>query len=296
MLPKLCLPVLLALAAHPSQAAILYVADSFAGTVSTVTESGVIGPFLSALTYPKALATYGSVLFVASGDEILRFDLTTGTPLGSLGTLIGVDSVVVDLLGNVFAASSTAQTVQRYDVGGGAPLEITGLDSVSALALDANGHLFFTYNDSVVGMQGVRHLASDLSFVDVFVAGHADFSMPSSAHYRSDGSLLITDLFTGIHHVDAMGNRTLFTVDVTFPWGIAVDADGKVYAASNTMGSIEVFSSTGTALGTFVAGFSEPTGIAFSPVPEPGTFAMLGGALAAVAASRAASRASTRRG
>lgn len=287
--------VLATLLASSASATWLYVADPDDGSVSTVTQGGGITPLITGLASPRALAFRASgELLVADNDQILRFDAATGASLGVFAALAGVDAIVVDLLGNVFAASSTGGELRKYDSAGSPVATVSGLDTPGALALDDQGRLFVAANDSGNGIQGFRYLASDLSLVGVFVT--AGLNVPMSATYRGN-TLYIADLFGGVDQVDTSGVVSPFAAtDLNFPWGVAFDPSGNLYVASSLDGKIQVFDGAGVFQSTLTSGFVTPAALAFSPVPEPGTLVLLGGGAALLAASRGASRVSNRRG
>jgi hypothetical protein len=64
------------------------------------------------------------------------------------------------------------------------------------------------------------------------------------------------------------------------PWGLAFDRAGDLFEADLKSGHIYEFTPGGTR-STFASGLSQPAFLAFQPVPEPSTWAMLGiGAIA----------------
>ena len=268
-------------------AAVLFVADAGAGTISTVTPAGTVTGLIAGLANPRALAFQGGLWLVADGDQIRRFDASSGAELSPFAAFVGVESIVVDLLGNVFAASSTLGSVTRFSAGGSVTASVA-LDTPGALALDDQGRLFVALIDGANGMQGWRYSAADLTFVDVFIS--SGLNTPMAATYQG-GTLYLADLFNGVDQVDSAGLVTTFaSTNLSFPWGLAFDKDGNLYVANSSDGFIHVFDPAGTFQSSLASGFVTPTGIAFSPVPEPATLALFGSAVAALVWRRRSSR------
>jgi len=287
LLPRfslLRLGALFALLASAAPASLLYIADSDGGTVSTLSPGGLPVELVTGLAYPRAIAVYGGRLLVADNDEIKQFDASTGASLGVFATLTGVDSLVVDLLGNVFAASSTDGSLVKYNSSGATVASVTGLDTPGSLALDDQGRLFVTQNDGLNGMQGFRYLAADLSTIGAFIT--SGLNTPMAATYHG-GTLYISDLFGGIDQVDSSGNVTTFaSTNLSFPWGLAFNSDGDLFVANSSDGFIHRFDSSGTFVDSPASGFITPSGLAFAEVPEPATYLLFGGALLALGTRR----------
>ncbi len=63
---------------------------------------------------------------------------------------------------------------------------------------------------------------------------------------------------------------------VSSPYGLTADTSGNFYVSSFNGNTISEFSSTGLLINsTFVSGLNFPEGIAFSPIPEPSSGALL---------------------
>jgi sugar lactone lactonase YvrE len=294
------LSALFALFTFSAPAALIYVADqAFApgtGAIRIVDEAGGVTDFVTGLVGPRAVAFRGGVLLVADDDQIKQYDTANGAALPSLGTLVGVDSIVVDLLGNVFAASSSAGVITRYDAGGG-PATTLNVTAPGALALDGLGNLFVMYDNGVNGMQGHLLSTADLSYVNLILPLYLGTAMAAT---YDGGDLYISDLFGGVDRVDSSGTLTSFASSgLSFPWGVLFDGNGLLNVANSSDGAIYRYGSTGAYHSTLVApatSLLSPTGMALSPIPEPGTWALCAGALVALGFSRGAFRASSPRG
>ena len=266
---------LFALMLPAAQGALLYVTDPDANTLWLVNEAGVKSAVLGApggLNAPTGVAAGpGGVAYVADSmnDRVLKYD-----PMGGIwsvfATGFGVSSIAVDLLGNVFAASNVEGQVRKYD-SSGAMITSVGADAPTAIAVNAAGDVFVALTNGAFGLE-VRTFANSLLGGSTFFAASND---PYGLAF-SDGDLYGTNLGTGeVEKFDPLGPAwNSFTSGSSFPIGLAFAPDGTLYVASST--EIQRFSASGTFIDSFGGVFTSVSGLAFSTVPEPGTYAMIG--------------------
>ncbi len=65
------------------------------------------------------------------------------------------------------------------------------------------------------------------------------------------------------------------TTGLNVPIGLAFDASGNLYVGNRGNGTIEKFDPSGNA-SVFATGLGDVEFLTFGPVPEPGTWALLG--------------------
>jgi PEP-CTERM motif-containing protein len=78
-----------------------------------------------------------------------------------------------------------------------------------------------------------------------------------------------------IEEFSSNGVGSVFATGLSYPTGLAFDSSGNLFAGEEGNGTIEEYSTN--AVGTvFASGLTgDPWGLAFQPVPEPSTCAMV---------------------
>ncbi|HEX5011333.1 MAG TPA: choice-of-anchor tandem repeat NxxGxxAF-containing protein, partial [Planctomycetota bacterium] len=139
--------------------------------------------------------------------------------------------VAVDAAGNLFVADAGSGRVLMFPAGGGPGVQVGDvLDGPSALAFDAAGvlHVCTTGDDQVWKLVGP-------DFVPL--ASLAAGATPRSLAFGPSG-----DLYTANEGDDTIGEVTpaggvsVFSDDVSAPWGLAFDATGKLHASDSQQG------------------------------------------------------------
>jgi hypothetical protein len=164
--------------------------------------------------------------------------------------------VAIDANGNIFIAD--ANGVLMLPVGGG-PAEPVGdpLDGPAGLAFDAEGvlHVATTGDDSVWKLDGEDF---------VLLAPLPGGAEPQSIAFDASGNLFTAN--TGndtLSEVTPAGGVSLFSDDVTAPFGVAFDAAGKLHASDTQQGGrIVTFNPNGNAHAE-ATGLGDARGIGF---------------------------------
>ncbi len=154
------------------------------------------------------------------------------------------------------------------------------LDSphIYGLAYAANGVL---YAVSQTGGGSVTEFNSDGSVKTTFASG---LGQSFGIAFNSSGKVFVSGSAAGdIFEFNADGTgKTVFASGLSIPTGIAFDSAGNLYVAEAGAGRIDVFDPSGHET-TFATRLGTAWFIAFEPVPEPSTWALLGVGVGAIA-------------
>ena len=165
----------------------------------------------------------------------------------------------------------------------------SGLESPEGLRFGPDGNLYVNSGD---GDAVLRYNGATGAFIDEFATGVDD---PLELLFGSDGNLYVSS--AGSSEVLLFDGETGDFIGVFASGGgaeetegIAFGPDGNLYVASEATDEIMRYNGvTGAFIDVFVeegsGGLGEPTFIIFAPqgVPEPGTLALLGVGLLALA-------------
>lgn len=151
-----------------------------------------------------------------------------------------------------------------------------------AMAFDSHGNLLSTDEN-----QGLLYKYSPAG-VEL-----AAISVPGGAYglaVDKDGTAYVGGFDGGIRKISATGvDLGVIATPDDGVLGLAIGPDGDLYAAYGfLLNEIHRFSLDGQDLGTFATGggLNFPAGIAFAPVPEPGSWLVLGMGIASLVGSR----------
>ena len=237
----------------------LFVANE--GTDAVLQFNGTTGAFVSTfvptggggLAAPKGLAFSpdGSTLFVASDSapcDILRYDASTGAFLGGIpgvgGGLTTPWGLTFGSDGDLYVVSAGTASVLRYDGSTGAFIDTFvsggsgGLTAAQSLTFGPDGNLYVT--DSIISGRVMRYDGTTGAFIDTFVAGGSG----------------------GLRRPD----------------GLTFGPDGGLYvSSSDTSNVLRYNGATGAYLDVFASGggLFGPSGLTFTPIPEPSTLMVL---------------------
>lgn len=260
----------------------LYVADTGqtgpSGSIWKFDSSGVGTVFASGLRQPEGLAfDSGGNLYVAciNDSNILKYTSSgVSTVFASVG--LGVDALAFDSTGNLYAANRQSNTITKYNSSGvGVVFANTGLSQPDGLAFDTSGNLYAANR----GNSTIERF--DASGVGTVFAGlSGGIAGPVGLAFDTSGNLYVANEFTfEINKINPSGAISKFSYsNLGEPCGLAFDSAGFLYTADfaggigriNTAGVYAVFASWMTN-----PGLREPFALAFQPVPEPSTWALV---------------------
>ena len=257
------------------------------GTISTGGIAGRGGAAGSVTGTPKLLykpsgsssGTYEGPVWVQSSGALLFSDMTFTTPVDPSQILkltppsteaaflqdSGTNGMAIDSGGTVFACSHKVQGIVKLDFAAATLTTVVDnyggkkFNSPNDVTVRSDGTLYFTDPDfqlgsrtSETGKKGVYRVspAAQVSLID------DTFAEPNGIALSPDESVLyVADYNNNVVYTFAVAadgstsNRKSFAT-VTSPDGFAVDCAGNLYVASGTPGAIQVYSPTGTKLGS----------------------------------------------
>ena len=231
--------------------------------------------------------TYEGPVWVQASGVLLFSDMTFTTPIDPSQILkltppsteatflqdSGTNGMAIDGNGTVFACSHKVQGIVKLDFSSSTLSTVVDnyngktFNSPNDIVVRSDGTIYFTDPDfqlgsrtSATGKKGVYRVspAAQVSLVD------DTFAEPNGVALSPDESVLYVADYNGnavrtfgVASDGSTSNRKDF-VTVTTPDGFAVDCAGNLYVASGTPGVIQVYSPSGTKLGsvTVVASLS----------------------------------------
>jgi streptogramin lyase len=190
-----------------------------------------LGAWLLSLLTPTHVRA--DVFIVArGGDNLITRVSSTGAKIALVDTgLSNPQAVAYDADGDLYVADRGSNHVLRFPANGGGPVQVgDSVDGLTSLAFDASGVLHVTSDAD----RTVRKLSGN-SFV--IVATLAAGASPRSITFAADGKAYVADA-TGnrIFEVTPAGGSTIFSDDVTSPFGVAFDSAGRLHAADQAQG------------------------------------------------------------
>ncbi len=223
-------------------------------------------------------------------DEVLRFDGTTGAPLGAFvrddpltpqdesGGLDAPTAAVFGPDGMLYVASFSLDAVLRYDGVTGAYVDdfipsgtgaINGPDA--GMDFGPDGHLYIpSFNNNRV----LRYHGKTGAPMGAFVPQSLTISRPRCLRWRGDGVLYVTSWGNNrILRYDLDGNFLGIFATTARPSGIAFGPGGHVYVTSDQSSRVLAYhGTTGAFLGEFgdapSAGVVGATWLEWRPDPE----------------------------
>lgn len=223
--------------------------------------------------------TYEGPVWVQASSVLLFSDVTFTTPINPSQILkltppsteatflqdSGTNGMAIDGSGTVFACSHKVQGIVKLDVAAATLSTVVDnyngktFNSPNDIVVRSDGTLYFTDPDfqlgsrtSGTGKKGVYRVSptAQVSLVD------DTFAEPNGITLSPDESVLYVADYNGnvvrtfsVASDGSTSNRKDF-VTVTTPDGFAVDCAGNLYVASGTPGTIQVYSPSGTKLGS----------------------------------------------
>jgi glucose/arabinose dehydrogenase len=218
-----------------ASADVLYDSEQFTGAINTFSSSGTPTPFVSS-TQPLGQ----QIAFNSSGDLFVGNNQNGG----------GITEIT---------PNGTATTFGF------------GFTQPSGVAVDSHGNVFVT--NTHIGQ--IVEVAPNGSSESLFATG---LDNPYNLTFNSQGNLFASDWGNGDIYEFGPGGMSIYASGFQHPVGMAFDNAGNLFIAvgggTSSPGYIEEITSTGTTE-TFSTQVSSPIGLAFLPVPEPSTLALL---------------------
>jgi gluconolactonase len=231
--------------------------------------------------------TYEGPVWVQASGVLLFSDMTFTTPIDPSQILklappsteatflqdSGTNGMAIDGSGTVFACSHKVQGIVKLDFSSAMLTTVVDnyngktFNSPNDIVVRSDGTIYFTDPDfqlgsrtSATGKKGIYRVspAAQVSLVDDTFAepNGVTLSPDESVLYVADYNGNVVRTFSVAADGSTSGRKDFVTV--TTPDGFAVDCAGNLYVASGTPGVIQVYSPSGTKLGsvTVVASLS----------------------------------------
>jgi sugar lactone lactonase YvrE len=267
----LCAGATLFMAAGAS-AEVLYESEQYTGAINTFNSSGTPTTFVASsqpLGEQIAFDSFGNLYAGNNGGT----SITKITPNGTASSL-GFDfnqptGVAVDGSGDVFVANwGNGQIIEIAPNGLSESLFASGLDNPLFLTFNSQGDLF----ESDWGSGNIYEFANGTK--SLYASG---FIKPTGMAFNSAGQLFVSDNTGGgsVWKVTPTGPSSIIS-GLNDTQGLAFDNAGNLFIAV-AGGEIEEISSTGVAsvFSPLSTKLQSAVGLAFDPVPEPSTLALL---------------------
>jgi hypothetical protein len=255
----------------------LFEADFGSGNINEFTPSGAQSTFVSGVSFnafaPLAFNGEGD-LFVGANDSIIEI-----TPGGSQSTFasLGFDSFALTFnnTGDLFAVEGNS--IVEITPEGVQSTYATGIPGgINYLAFDSAGNLFVTTEVQ----PRIYEVALD-GTVGTFVTGEP--GTRGAMAFDSEGDLFIArgnDIYEYMNSNGTLNSTpVLFSSSLDNATELVFDSAGDLFESDNGTGDINEFiNDDGTLSSTpvvFASGLDEPYGLAFAPVPEPSSLALL---------------------
>lgn len=283
LLLALCLFPSLALASLPPAGSNLYVSTETDNGISIVSSTGVISPYTYAGPKPYDLAfdAIGNLYICNYGggtvSKVAR-DGTLTTLASGLSNPAGI--AINNITGEVFVAEFGADRIVKI----GTNLVVSTFASTvgpDSLAFDTLGNLY-TANLKTDFTGDTVTKIDTLGNTSVFASG---LNTPNGLAFDTLGNLFVSNLQgNSITKIDSLGISSLWASSISLldgPAALAFDSESNLYVANFAGGNITKISADGQSLSNFATIGNTPIGLAFDPVPEPSTVALvlLGGLL-----------------
>jgi len=222
----------------------LYVDSRLDGTVREVTPAGVGSTFASGILEPEGLAFDGGSLYVDSIDD---------DTVSELNERVAVPFTVGGTVGSGVAFSGPTASPLTFGIGQ------TTLDITGTLLADPGPSQTLTFTlgaptgGFVLGSPSVYTLA-------IAEPAAVQFRTGSETVNASAGTFSIPVTLSG--PPSALPTISAFASGFDEPTGLAFDAAGNLYVASDGDGTVEEVSPAGNVINTF-SGFDDPQALAF---------------------------------
>jgi sugar lactone lactonase YvrE len=263
---------------------ILFVGDQTAGNIyeyNTAVGASSQTTFASGLATPAGLAFDGQGNLYASlnADSVSNGNITkfapNGTPTQVANPLNTPGELAFDSSGNLKVGAQGNMAVYSVNVNSGAVSTFVtlgpGSDVIHGLAYDSSGVLYVA---NALNGGSVSEYNPDGSFKGP-LANSIDG--PSGVAIAPSGKIYVASANNGyIYSFNPDGSgQTTVAFGLSTPVGLAFDSAGNLFVAEAGAGRVDEIGPSGI-VSVFASGLSGPWALAFEPVPEPSTWALLG--------------------
>lgn len=250
-----------------AQAQLLFVSADPPATVSEYTSNATASTFSSSFDDPKGLVfNSAGGLFVGDYGSGNVYEFTPGGTQSTYAIVGGIPvGAAFDSAGNLYESDYTSGDIYKIMPGGSSQsFFASGLDGPEALAFDRGGNLYVACqkNSEVVEI-------TPGGATSTFASG---LSRPEGLAFNGSGTLFVS-CASSIVEIATNGTQATFFSGVSEPDGIAFDGAGNLYVAETPEYTILKISPQGVpSFFASTSGISEPSALAFQPVPsiQPG--------------------------
>jgi sugar lactone lactonase YvrE len=158
----------------------------------------------------------------------------------------GLSGLAVDASGNFFAANSIRNTVDKITPQGVVSVFASGLFSVSGVAVGKDGSVYTTNYSSVAynNLNGVVMKITPSGQVSTFATG-INYNGSSGLVLDDNDNVFVTSVNQGtsvgsVMKITPSGVVSTIATDLSFPVGIAMDHQGNLYVAEESVTDGEV--------------------------------------------------------
>lgn len=282
----LCAGMLLCLTAGASaQNLFASIGSSANGQIFEYSPSGVPTLIASGQDYPQGIAfNYAGDLFIANtalnaGESGNITKISRAGVQSTFASGIDPSDLAFNNAGFLFQSDYQSGNIYKYTTAGMQSTFATGLANPLALTFDSSGNLFV----------GAGYGAGN-GYIEEITPGGAKstfatgLTFPTGLAFNGAGDLFACNQSAGIiYEYTPAGVRSTFaTLSQTDLDGLAFDSSGNLFVTGGNSGDLIEISPSGTP-SIFASGKPFVVGVAFQPVPEPSTLALLAVGASAVA-------------
>jgi sugar lactone lactonase YvrE len=201
-------------------------------------------------------ADFSPTIYVANfGNNTISEMNGAGATVGTISSSLfnGLQELVFDRNGNLYAANWYTGTISEVTPGGNISTFAAGFNYPGGIAFDKSGNLYVAN-----GGNGVISKVTPDGNVSTFVTG---LSSPRGLAFDSHGNLYVAGGST-VSEVTPGGGISTFATGFIAANGLAFDSGGNLYVA-NQNGFLISKVSPGGSVSTFASGIVQPVGLMF---------------------------------
>lgn len=263
---------------------VIYIADTFNNRIQISSHTGVALGYLGnsgELEFPKGVTVdKNGFIFVTDAHGVKKFhpDGQTISVWGEDEGLFSPNGLAIDSSKSLWVGDEEGQALLRFSTDGrilsrfGLGFRPPVLKTPTGLSLDQDGNLLVVDQDN----QRIAKYALDGTFLGqinewlVDDANVENFKVPTRIAVGPDGRIFVADspkravlaFSSNGEFLQEIGGPNEDDQGLGSPWGLAVDAEGKLYVAERRDDRIQVFDTSGNLERSMEGdGLSEPIGV-----------------------------------